>query len=359
MKVLTVVGARPQFIKSAPVSKAFIDAGIEEFIVHTGQHYDPSMSAVFFDQLGLPKPIKTLSAGGLGRDEMIASIRQDLIPILRVIEPDYVLVYGDTNSTLAGALAANEMNIPVVHVEAGLRSFNDEMPEELNRIQTDELSKILFTPSLEANKNIEAEGFLTPHQKVEMVGDVMYDALLMFKEFGQYSEGMGPIEFFDTPFALATLHRQENVKHSNRLEERILTLNALHNSGLNVWMPLHPSTKKQIESSGIRVDFKTAEPVGYLEMIWLLGKAKIVLTDSGGLQKEAYFMHTPCITLRNETEWVELVESGANTLFPLGTPVERIIDAVSSFDPFNKPKANLYGKGNSAALIAESLKNSV
>jgi len=357
MRILTVVGARPQFIKSAPVSKVFLAQGIEEYIVHTGQHYDDSMSAVFFDQLGLPKPIYTLSAGGLNRDAMIASIRKDLLPILESVRPDYVLVYGDTNSTLAGALAADELAIPLLHVEAGLRSFNDEMPEEINRIQTDELSTILFTPSEEANKNIEAEGFLAPFQKVVTVGDVMYDALLMFKKFSRHSEQMGDIKTFNSPFALATLHRQENVKHPERLKERIRTLNTLHNSGLNVWMPLHPSTKQQITANGISIDFITAAPVGYLEMLWLLEKAQIVLTDSGGLQKEAYFMNKPCITLRNETEWTELVESGANELFPLSRSAQEIISVVEKFKNATMPVQEFYGKGDAAALIASTLKN--
>ncbi len=357
MKVLTVVGARPQFIKSAPVSKSFIAAGIDEYLVHTGQHYDASMSAVFFDQLGLPKPIQTLNAGGLHRDAMIASIRKDLRPILKSIKPDYVLVYGDTNSTLAGALAADELGIPVLHVEAGLRSYNDEMPEEINRIQTDELSTILFTPSEEANKNIHSEGFLASFQKVITVGDVMYDALLMFKEFANYSEAMGDPETFNAPFALATLHRQENVQHPDRLNERIQTLNALHNSGLPVWMPLHPSTKKQLTAHGIAIDFITAEPVGYLEMLWLLERAQIVLTDSGGLQKEAYFMNTPCVTLRNETEWTELVDSGANQLFPLGRPVKEITTVVEELRNASIPVQELYGKGNAAELITQALKD--
>lgn len=354
IRILTIVGARPQFIKSAPVSRAFKNAVIQEFVIHTGQHYDPEMSAVFFEELDLPKPYAILECGGLQRDAMIDKIVTDLRPIIAEIAPQYVLVFGDTNSTLAGALAAEKQDVPIIHVEAGLRSFNDEMPEEWNRIQTDELSHILFTPSAAADQNIEDEGFLSPHQRVVNVGDTMFDAVQMFSPFARHRKAMGALEWFQKPFALATLHRMENVKHSERLKERISTLNELHRHGIPVWMPLHPSTRNEVEKAGVEIAFNTSPPVGYLEMLWAIQQCAIVITDSGGLQKEAYFLGKHCITLRNETEWVELVDIAANVLYPLGS-TEPLSQKVGSMLNQPLPEETPYGSGDAAEQIAQFL----
>ena len=354
IRILTIVGARPQFIKSAPVSRAFKNAGIQEFVVHTGQHYDPEMSAIFFEELDLPKPYAVLECGGLQRDAMIDKIVADLRPIIAEFAPQYVLVFGDTNSTLAGALAAVKEGVPVIHVEAGLRSFNDEMPEEWNRIQTDELSHILFTPSAAADENIVDEGFLSPHQRVANVGDTMFDAVQMFSPFARHRKAMGELEWFQKPFALATLHRMENVKHPERLKERISTLNELHRHGIPVWMPLHPSTRNEVEKAGVEIAFNTSPPVGYLEMLWAIQQCAIVITDSGGLQKEAYFLGKHCITLRNETEWVELVDIGANALYSLGSS-ESLSQKVGSMLNQPLPEETPYGSGNAALQIAQFL----
>ena len=353
VRILTIVGARPQFIKSATVSRAFKNIGIQEFVVHTGQHYDPEMSAVFFEELDLPKPHAILESGGLQRDAMIDKIVADLRPIIAEIAPQYVLVFGDTNSTLAGALAAVQEGIPIIHVEAGLRSFNDEMPEEWNRIQTDQLSHILFTPSAAADENIEDEGIL-PYQRVVNVGDTMFDAVQMFSLFARHHEAMGVLEWFQKPFALATLHRMENVKHPERLKERIASLNELHQQGIPVWMPLHPSTRNEVEKAGVEIKFITSPPVGYLEMLWAIQQCTIVITDSGGLQKEAYFLGKHCITLRNETEWVELVDIGANVLHPLGA-TEPLIQKVRRMLKQPLPEETPYGSGDAALQIAQFL----
>ncbi|MCH1401613.1 MAG: UDP-N-acetylglucosamine 2-epimerase (non-hydrolyzing) [Schleiferiaceae bacterium] len=354
IRILTIVGARPQFIKSAPVSRVFKNAGIQEFVIHTGQHYDPEMSAVFFEELDLPKPYAVLECGGLQRDAMIDKIVADLCPIITEVAPQYVLVFGDTNSTLAGALAAEKQGVPIIHVEAGLRSFNDEMPEEWNRIQTDEFSHILFTPSSAADQNIEDEGFLSPHQRVVNVGDTMFDAVQMFSPFARHRKAMGALEWFQKPFALATLHRMENVKHPERLKERISSLNELHLHGIPVWMPLHPSTRNEVEKEGVEIAFNTSPPVGYLEMLWAIQQCAIVITDSGGLQKEAYFLGKHCITLRNETEWVELVDIAANVLHPLGS-TEPLSQKVRSMLNQPLPEETPYGRGDAASQIAQFL----
>ncbi len=354
IRILTIVGARPQFIKSAPVSRAFKSVGIQEFVIHTGQHYDPEMSAVFFEELDLPKPYTILECGGLQRDAMIDKIVADLCPIIAEIAPQYILVFGDTNSTLAGAKAAVKEGIPIIHVEAGLRSFNDEMPEEWNRIQTDELSHILFTPSAAADQNIIQEGFLSPYQRVVNVGDTMFDAIQMFSPFARHRDVMGVLERFQSPFALATLHRMENVKHPERLKERVASLNELHQNGIPVWMPLHPSTRNEVEKAGVEIEFNTSPPVGYLEMLWAIQHCAIVITDSGGLQKEAYFLGKHCITLRNETEWVELVDIGANVLHPLGC-TELLSHKVRTMLNQPLPEESPYGNGDAALQIAQFL----
>jgi UDP-GlcNAc3NAcA epimerase len=270
-------------------------------------------------------------------------------------KPTYLLVYGDTNSTLAGALVASKLHIPLVHVESGLRSHNLEMPEEMNRILTDRMASILFTPTQQASENLIYEGFERFGCIVENVGDVMYDALLMFKSKGLWRPSMGPVSIFKEPFALATFHRFENVKNPFRLERIVREINDVHENFLPVWLPIHPSTKKILAEHNLELKCYTAPPASYFEMLFALEKCSIVLTDSGGLQKEAYFMQRPCITLRTETEWVELLSVGANTLFDLGkdrglrekvkSMLLKVIDYSEQF----------YGDGSAAHKIAHTL----
>lgn len=354
MKVVTVIGARPQFIKSAPVSKAFLDSGIQEVTVHTGQHYDDNMSAVFFEEMGLPKPSYRLASGGLSRAEMIEKIQSELVPILQKERPDYVLVYGDTNSTLAGARAAKSLDIALVHVEAGLRSFNLEMPEEHNRIETDQLSDVLFTPTKEAVLNLQKEGFDTKNYQIQPIGDVMYDALLTFKSSAKWDPSLGSEAFFDNEFGLATLHRFENISDPQRLRTAVEELNTIHEQELPLWMPLHPSTAKRLKEFNIDLNIHLGPPVGYLQMLWLLQKCQIVLTDSGGLQKEAYFSEKPCVTLRDQTEWVELIDRGVNKLHRigrsnLGKAVQELLETQLDFNWRG------YGNGDAAVKIAATL----
>ncbi len=353
MKVITIVGARPQFIKSAPVSKALQSNGYQEFVIHTGQHYDPEMSNIFFEEMGLPKPYAILNCGNLKREEMLSRMKDELKPIFESIQPDIALVYGDTNSTLAGARMANECNIPLVHIEAGLRSYNEDMPEEHNRIESDHFAKWLFTPTQQATENLKREGF---HGRVvEQVGDVMLDALQMFQSSARHTEKMGPVSFFQKPFALATMHRFENISRPERLAFLVNELNAFHNTVMPVWMPLHPATAVRLKDYGLNLSVQIAPPVGYLEMLWALKETSLVLTDSGGLQKEAYYSDKPSVTLRGETEWVELIEMGASVLFdpsqkePLASIARKIL---STFKPGTKAP---YGDGKASRNIINAL----
>ena len=354
MKVVTIIGARPQFIKSAPVSKALQNAGIKEFTMHTGQHYDARMSAVFFEEMQLPKPFAQLDCGNMEHAEMVAKMLAELAPILREISPDAVLVYGDTNSTLAGALAATKLEIPVVHVEAGLRSYNLNMPEEMNRILTDRMSKILFTPNENATQTLLKEGFGSFEVQIEQVGDVMYDALQTFLPSAAYHEEMGERSFFEKPYALATMHRFENVSNPVRLKQLTEELNRVHKEVMPVWMPLHPSTKARLEQNGLTLEVALAPPASYLQMLYALKQATLVVTDSGGLQKEAFFSKKPCVTLRNETEWVELVEIGVNRLFTsLDTDLPATIE--SALAQNGNYIFDGYGNGDAAVRIAQTL----
>lgn len=353
MKVVTVVGARPQFIKSAPVSRALQSVGYQEFVIHTGQHYDPEMSTVFFEEMSLPKPYAILNCGNLSRDAMLSKMKIDLKPIFEAIQPDMALVYGDTNSTLAGARMAQQCNVPLIHVEAGLRSYNLEMPEEHNRIESDQLSKWLFTPTLQASENLKKEGF--SDNAITQVGDVMLDALQMFRSKAAHTLKMGPHSFFNKPFALVTMHRFENISQPERLGFLVREINSFHRNVMPVWMPLHPATAARLEEFGLKLEVKIAPPVGYLEMLWALQQTTLVLTDSGGLQKEAYYSDKPCVTLRGETEWIELIEMGASVLFDPNKTEELIPTArgiISSFKPGSK---DLYGAGRASQAIVAAL----
>ena len=353
MKVITIVGARPQFIKSAPVSKLLQSNGYQEYVIHTGQHYDSDMSTVFFKEMGLPKPYATLNCGNLKRDDMLSRMKNELKPIFDSIQPDIALVYGDTNSTLAGARMAQECKVPLVHIEAGLRSYNDEMPEEHNRVESDHIAKWLFTPTQQATENLRREGF--KGRVIEQVGDVMLDALQMFQSSAVHTEKMGPISFFQKPFALATMHRFENISRPERLAFIVDQLNTFNDTVMPVWMPLHPATAVRLKEFGLNLTVHVAPPVGYLEMLWALKQTSLVLTDSGGLQKEAYYSDKPSVTLRGETEWVELIEMGASILFDpskkeLLAPKARNI--LSAFKPGTKAP---YGDGKASQNIIQAL----
>lgn len=344
MKIITVIGARPQFIKAAAVSN-IIRKEHEEILIHTGQHYDENMSKIFFEELNIPKPEYNLSVGSGGHGKQTGEMMGKLEAIYEKEKPDLVLVYGDTNSTLAGALVASKMLIPVAHIEAGLRSFNKNMPEEQNRILTDHISKILFTPTETANKNLKNEGI---NNNVYNVGDVMFDAVLHFKKLAkQKSSIVSELNLTKNNYILTTIHRAENTNDINRLKNII---EALNESNETVVLPLHPRTKKYIESYGLNFNnnIKVIEPIGYLDMLSLEENGKKIVTDSGGVQKEAFFMNKPCITMRDETEWVETVENGWNVI--VGTDKEKILNNIVNFNPTTEQK-QLFGDGNAAEKI--------
>jgi UDP-GlcNAc3NAcA epimerase len=353
MKILTVIGARPQFVKAAVLSRIIANRdGVEEILVHTGQHYDANMSDIFFEEMEIPLPKYNLDVNSLGHGAMTGRMLEKIEEVLNIEKPDVLLVYGDTNSTLAGALAAKKMHIPVAHVEAGLRSFNMEMPEEINRILTDRISDFLFCPTQAAIDNLKAEGFDNFENQYFLSGDVMQDAALFYKNKAnlnsQVLHNIG-----DGPFVLCTIHRQENTDHPERLSSIINALNTI-NESTKVVMTVHPRTKKIMENSGLNIHFTCIDPVGYLDMIQLLQKCQLVITDSGGLQKEAYFFHKPCITLRDQTEWVELVENGFNRV--VGVDSIKIQEAFAYFTSaqLNFEK-ELYGGGTAGEQILNTL----
>lgn len=352
MKIISIVGARPQFVKAAPITRE-LRKNCQEILVHTGQHYDYLMSDVFFEELNIPKPDYNLEVGsgqhGQQTGEMLAKIEE----VLLKEKPDWVLIYGDTNSTLAGSLAASKLHIPVAHVEAGLRSFNRKMPEEINRVVADHLSKVLFAPTETAIINLKNEGIT---EGVYNVGDVMYDATLYNMELAEKKSNI--LEKFNLKskeYLLATVHRAENTDTKENLKN---ILEALNQVDKTVLLPVHPRTKKQIAEFGLNelVSSKgimLVDPVGYLDMLILEKHADKILTDSGGVQKEAYFMKVPCLTMRTETEWVETVDSGWNTV--VGTNVDTILQAVKNNHlPDQHP--DFYGDGKACLKIVERLK---
>lgn len=349
VKIVTVVGARPQFIKAATVSRALRCQGFREVLLHTGQHYDADMSDVFFEQMGIPEPGYHLGVGGGRHGEMTGRQLEKIENILLQEKPDWVLVYGDTNSTLAGALAAAKLHIPVAHVEAGLRSFNRRMPEEINRVLTDHISALLFTPTAVAVDNLAAEGIAGSN--VKLVGDVMYDATLHFKKRAVKPDWLDAMSVPEENFVLCTIHRAENTEDAMRLQA---IMDGLGDSELAVVLPLHPRTKQVFQKTGMRIptNVHLAPPVGYMEMLWLEMACRVIATDSGGVQKEAYFHGKPCITLRGETEWVELVEGGYNML--VGCDRSAIASALRDAEQPHHGIA-LYGDGNAASLIADAL----
>lgn len=353
MKIVTVVGARPQFVKAAVVSRALSEISrIREIIVHTGQHYDTNMSDVFFEEMQIPAPKYNLAVSGKSHGAMTGEMLTKTEEILQIEKPDMVLVYGDTNSTLAGTLAASKMNIPVAHVEAGLRSFNMKMPEEINRVVTDRLSGFLFCPTETSVSNLLKEG--VEHTKVHLVGDVMFDAAIFYKGLEKASSKIKSFCEKNSQFVLATVHRAENTDELSRLSEIFSGLRTI-GKDIKVILPLHPRTQKiarenNMDLSGLEV----VEPVGYFDMLELLANCKMVFTDSGGVQKESYFFKKPCVTMRDETEWVELVEEKFNRL--VGANAGKIKNAFLETKYFNYDfSKNLYGDGQAAKKIARIL----
>lgn len=349
-KIITIIGARPQFIKAAAVSDVF-SAHFDEVLVHTGQHYDANMSEVFFTELGIPKPKYNLNIGSGNHGEMTAAMLSGIEEVLLIEKPDLVMVYGDTNSTLAGALAASKLLIPVIHVEAGLRSFNKTMPEEQNRIVTDHLSSLLFAPTKTAVENLSNEGI---SKGVHLVGDVMFDGILHFAKIAAEKSGIcSALKLTAKEYILCTIHRAENTDSKERLSS---IFRALAQSGQKIILPLHPRTKKCVLEYGIEVgeNIQWIEPVGYLDMIALQSNAKKIVTDSGGVQKEAFFLGIPCVTLREETEWVETVENQWNVL--TGAQTEKIIDAIQNFQPDSK-RNDYFGNGTAAEQMVQLIKN--
>jgi UDP-GlcNAc3NAcA epimerase len=366
MKILTVVGARPQFIKAAVVSRAIEEhnqvrtdeENLQEVLVHTGQHYDDNMSEVFFQQMHIPTPRYHLGIGGGTHGAMTGRMLEALEGLMLEEKPDAVLVYGDTNSTLAGALAAAKLHISVAHVEAGLRSYNLQMPEEINRILTDRVSSWFFCPTDTAVKNLEQEGAAQwPGAQVHNVGDVMYDAALFYRERAKpESVVAGLLNQYQDGFYLATVHRQENTDDVNRLRNIMTALEEIAER-VPVIMPLHPRTRKYLSEAGLHLqNVCCIEPVGYFDMLCLLDSCQAVFTDSGGVQKEAFFFKKPCITLRDETEWVELVANGFNVL--VGANKEMILEAESNKNFFDIKKGiSLYGDGDAGSKIVNLLLN--
>ncbi|RBP83279.1 UDP-N-acetylglucosamine 2-epimerase (non-hydrolyzing) [Marinomonas rhizomae] len=353
MKIVTVIGARPQFIKAAVISRAIRRYDqIEEIIIHTGQHFDANMSDVFFEQMGIPKPHYQLEIASLSHGAMTGRMLEKIEEVLVKEQPDWVLVYGDTNSTLAGALAAAKLHIKVAHVEAGLRSFNMRMPEEQNRVLTDKVSKILFCPTQAAKCNLLQEGYVDNINYLPVVGDVMFDAAKFYSRHSQRPREL-PSDIEIGNFILGTIHRAENTNDLSRLRSLVEALNEIHQTE-PVIVPLHPRTKSILDKNGIVVDFKVLKPVGYLEMIYLLKHCSLVVSDSGGVQKEAYFFEKSCLVTRDETEWTELVEHGSNYL--VGVEKDKILAA---YDKSKSAKIDysvpFYGNGYCAEEIISYL----
>ncbi len=342
MKIITIVGARPQFVKAAAVSRAIAARpGITESIVHTGQHFDANMSDIFFDELGIPQPKHNLHIHGGGHGRMTGQMLEGIETILQDETPDMVLIYGDTNSTLAGALATSKLHIPIAHVEAGLRSFNRKMPEELNRVVTDHLSDLLFCPTHVSVKNLSNEGITNG---VEHVGDVMYDAVLFAKKSAdEKSNILEEYNLQPGEYGVCTLHRAENTDDPLRLKQMIDLLDK-QSQTQKIIFPVHPRTRAALKANSLNPsNMVLIDPIGYMDINRLMASAAIVYTDSGGLQKEAYFHRIPCVTLRDETEWVETVENGWNRLW--------------KHDEFKLPRQEIseYGDGTSADRILDSL----
>ncbi len=362
MKILTVVGARPQFIKAAAISRAIRNnyaSNIEEIIVHTGQHHDENMSQIFFDELDIPKPKFNLEISGGSHGVMTGKMLEGIERVLLQERPDYLLIYGDTNSTLAGAISAAKLHIPIAHVEAGLRSFNMRMPEEINRILSDRVSSLLFCPTQTAVNNLASEGI---KKGVYEVGDVMYDVALFYKEKAKKNSRItSTLGLSNKNFVLATCHRAENTDDPKSLKDILVAFSEIAKE-IPLILPMHPRTKKLIGEHNLNPllgTIITTEPLSFLDMVALEQDAKMILTDSGGVQKEAFFYNTPCITLREETEWVETVSLGWNQL--VGANTKAIIQAAEKINMGAIPVAqnNPYGNGNASQEICQYLLKSI
>lgn len=356
MKILTVVGARPQFVKASILSRKFKeDHDVKEIIVHTGQHYDTNMSEVFFKQLQIPKPDYNLGVGSHSHGKQTAKMLSEIESILMKEKPDLVLVYGDTNSTLAGSLAASKLHIPIAHVEAGLRSFNKKMPEEINRLLTDHLSAWLFCPTKTAVTNLKKEGI---DAGVYLTGDIMYDVILHFKKAAlAHSTILSRLGLTAKDYYLATIHRAENTDDFDRLQTLLTVLSRLDRK---VVLPLHPRTKGKMEQWKLdhlltASHILPVEPLGYFDMLTLESQAKAILTDSGGVQKEAYMLQVPCITFRDETEWIETVQAGWNDLVGASDD-QKILMAINNMRPPSL-HPSLFGNGNASSKIYTAICN--
>jgi UDP-GlcNAc3NAcA epimerase len=350
--ILTIVGARPQFIKAATLSRQFKKVGIEEKILHTGQHFDPNMSDVFFEEMQIPKPNHYLDIHSLSHGAMTGRMLESIEKIMMEDRPEGVLVYGDTNSTIAGALAASKLHIPVIHVEAGLRSFNMKMPEEVNRVLTDRISSLLFCPTDAAVKNLSNEGFNQMPCQIIKNGDVMQDAAIFYA--GSASKKSTIIrDLILKSFVLSTIHRQENTDNIENLQSIIEGLEEINNQ-VQVVMPVHPRTRQIITKSIKKPNFLMIDPIGYFDMISLLSSCELVITDSGGVQKEAFFFQKNCITLRDQTEWTELVENGFNIL--VGSNKQKLLEAFGNMTNMKSDfSIDLYGKGNASEKAAQAI----
>lgn len=354
MKILTVIGARPQFVKAAALNREFAKhSDIEEILVHTGQHFDANMSDIFFDEMEIPKPKYNLDINSVGHGAMTGRMLEGIEEILLKEKPDLLLVYGDTNSTIAGALAAKKLHIKVAHVEAGLRSFNMEMPEEVNRILTDRISDYLLCPTQTAVDNLMKEGYKNINTIIEKTGDVMQDAANFY---AQKSEQKSTIvkEINLNKYILTTLHRAENTDDKERLSNIVEALNEIHQTICPIVLPLHPRTKKKLESFKLELKVKIINPVGYFDMIELIKNSSLVMTDSGGLQKEAFFFKKNCVTMRDQTEWVELITADVNVL--VGANKNQIIQqSKKMLNKISDFTLDLYGNGMASKNIAETI----
>ncbi len=361
-KITTIIGARPQFIKASAVSKKLGEAGFREIIIHTGQHYDYNMSDVFFRELGIPEPDYHLETGSGSHGEMTGRMLVEIEKVLLKEKPDLVIVYGDTNTTLAGALAASKLHIPVAHVEAGLRSFNRRMPEEINRVLTDHISELLFAPTETAVKNLSTEGIMNG---VHNVGDVMFDVALNVKNNIGADEQtiLSKYSLSKKEYILSTIHRADNTDIKENLINIFEAINNIAGNGIKIFFPVHPRTKKYLKEyqliKNINANLVLAEPVSYIDMIILESNARVILTDSGGVQKESYFFKVPAVIPREETEWVEIAEAGWSAL--AGADRQRIISAALDFynKGINKEWISFYGNGDSAGKIVDIIKNSL
>ena len=354
MKIVTILGARPQFIKAAGISRALArHKNVDEIIIHTGQHFDRNMSDIFFSELDLRIPDYHLGIHGMGHGAMTGRMMEQIEILLKEIKPEWVNVYGDTDSTLAGALAAAKLHIPVSHVEAGLRSFNRTMPEEINRVLTDHISELLFTPTQTAVEHLKTEGISL--DKIYPVGDVMYDTTLYYSAMAhERSRILKDLKLEPLSYYLATIHRPQNTDTPEALR---LICNVLDEVAqkIRVILPIHPRMRKKMNEFGIELrKVECIDPAGYLDMIELERQSALIITDSGGVQKEAYFHRVPCVTLRPETEWVELVEHRWNLVLPPSVDID-MVSAIHQQAGIKGDDVQLYGDGNASEKIAEVL----